>query len=143
MKRTKRGLLYSEKTRIFGAYGSIIRVDMVGTNHDELLTHWRHIPMGQFRANIFSIRTTSNYLWASKVFKNQSFRSQLFSSCLKRNTSNWNLGLILMYYCFLLIRFKIYINFQKKKSQKMGFKSCCQVYKSIFGLKYYQNFIIH
>ena len=47
-----------------------VRVDMVGTIHDDLLTQWRHIPMGQFRANIFLIRTTSNYLWASEVFKN-------------------------------------------------------------------------
>ena len=58
------------------------RVDMVGTIHDDLLTQLRHIPMGQFRANIFLIQTTSNYLWASEVFKNQSFKSQLFSSSL-------------------------------------------------------------
>ena len=56
------------------------RVDMVETNHNELLTQCRHIPMGQFGANIFLIRTTSNYLWTSEVFKNQSFKSQLFSS---------------------------------------------------------------
>ena len=56
------------------------RVDMVGTIHDDLLTQWRHIPMGQFRANIFLTVTTSNYLSASEVFKNQSFKSQLFSS---------------------------------------------------------------
>ena len=31
------------------------RVDMVGTIHNDLLTQLRHIPMGQFRANIFLI----------------------------------------------------------------------------------------
>ena len=56
----------------------LVRVDMVVTIHDNLLTQQRHIPMGQFRANIFLIPTTSNYLWASKVFKNQSSKSQLF-----------------------------------------------------------------
>ena len=30
-----------------------IRVDMVGTNHDKVLTQWRHMPMGKFRTNIF------------------------------------------------------------------------------------------
>ena len=29
------------------------RVDMVVTIHDDLLTQWRHIPKGQFRANVF------------------------------------------------------------------------------------------
>ena len=50
-----------------------IRVDMVGTNRDEVLTLWRHMPMGQFCANIFLIQLTSTYFWASEVFKNQSF----------------------------------------------------------------------
>ena len=61
-----------------------VRVDMVGTNHDKVLTQWRHMPMGQFHANIFLIRITSTYFWASEVFKNQSFKSQLFSSSLKK-----------------------------------------------------------
>ena len=30
-----------------------VRVDMVGMIRDDLLTQWRHIPIGQFRANIF------------------------------------------------------------------------------------------
>ena len=37
-----------------------IRVDMVRMIHDNLLTQWRHIPKGQFCANIFLIRTTKN-----------------------------------------------------------------------------------
>ena len=119
------------------------RVDMVGTNHNKVLTQWRHMPMGQFCANIFLIRITSTYFWASEVFKNQSFKSQLFSSSLKKNTSNWNLGLILMLLLFFINKIQNLYQFSEKKSQKMGFKSCCQVYKSIFGLKYYQNFIIH
>ena len=51
------------------------RVDMVETNHNDLLSQWRHIPLDQFHANNFS-----NYLWASGIFKNQCFKSQLFSS---------------------------------------------------------------
>ena len=35
--------------------------------------------MSYFRANTFLIRTTSNYFWASEVFKNQRFKSHLFS----------------------------------------------------------------
>jgi restriction endonuclease len=31
---------------------------------------------------------------------------------------------------------------EEKKSQLMGFKSCCLIYKSFFALKYDQNFII-
>ena len=52
---------------------TFIRVDMVGTNHNKVLTQWRHMPMGQFWANIFLIRITSTYFWASEVFKNQRF----------------------------------------------------------------------
>ena len=35
---------------------------MVVTIHNNLLTQWRHIPMGQFCVNIFLIETTFNYL---------------------------------------------------------------------------------
>ena len=53
-----------------------IRVDVVGTIHNDLLTQWvNSAPI---------LRTTSNYLWASEVLKNQSFYSQLFSSSLKK-----------------------------------------------------------
>ena len=44
-----------------------IRVDMIGTIHNDLLTQLRHIPIGKFHTNIFLIQTTSNYLWASEV----------------------------------------------------------------------------
>ena len=50
-----------------------IRVAKVETVHDDLLTQRRPIKMSKFCANIFLIRTTSNYLWASEVSKNQSF----------------------------------------------------------------------
>ena len=59
---------------------TFIRVDMVVTNHNKVLTQWRHMPMGQFRANIFLIRITSTYFWASEVFKNQRFQSWQFCS---------------------------------------------------------------
>ena len=55
------------------------RVANVVADHDSLLTQWRPIKMSKFRANIFLIRTTSNYFWASEVFKNQRFKSHLFS----------------------------------------------------------------
>ena len=50
-----------------------IRVAKVVTVHDDLLTQRRPIKMSKFRANIFLVRITSNYLWASEVSKNQSF----------------------------------------------------------------------
>ena len=78
------------------------RVDMVVTIHDDLLTQCRHIPMGQFRTNIFLIPPTSNYLWASEVFKNQSLKNQLFSSSLKKNylkLKSWlNFNAIVVFY---------------------------------------------
>ena len=55
------------------------RVANVVADHDSLLTQWRPIKMSKFGANIFLIRTTSNYFWASEVFKNQRFKSHLFS----------------------------------------------------------------
>ena len=69
-----------DNDEIFITFNIGIRVDMVGTNHDKVLTQWRHMPMGQFHANIFLIQITSTYFWASEVFKNQRFKNQLFSS---------------------------------------------------------------
>ena len=63
------------------------RVYMVGTIHDDLLTQRRRIAMGQFCAFIVLIQTTSNFLWASEVFKSQIFKSQLFSSSQKKNSN--------------------------------------------------------
>ena len=78
-----------------------VRVDMVGTNHNKVLTLWRHMPMGQFCANIFLIQLTSTYFWASEVFKNQSFKSQLFSSSQKKylKLKSWlNFNAIIVFY---------------------------------------------
>ena len=97
-----------------------IRVDMVGTNHDKVLTQWRHMPMCQFRANIFLIRITSNYFWASEVFKNQSFKSQIFSSSPKKNTPNWNHGLILMLLLFFINKIQNLYQFSVEKNLKKG-----------------------
>ena len=55
------------------------RVANVVADHDSLLTQWRPMKMSKFCVNIFLIRTTSNYFWASEVFKNQRFKSHLFS----------------------------------------------------------------
>ena len=54
------------------------RVAIVVADHDDLLTQQRHIEMSKFHANIFLLRTTSNYFWALEVFKNQRFKSHLF-----------------------------------------------------------------
>ena len=56
--------------------------------------------MGQFHANIFLIWTTSNYLKASKVYKNQSFKSQLFSSSQKKLPQIEIMASFYCYYCF-------------------------------------------
>ena len=61
------------------------RVANVVADHDSLLTQWRPIKMSKFCANIFLIRTTSNYFWASEVSKNQVFKSQFFSSSQYKN----------------------------------------------------------
>ena len=64
-------------------YAIYTRVDMVETIHDDLLTQWRHIPMGQFCPNIFLIWTTyvhtSNYLWASESFQKSEFLKLIIS----------------------------------------------------------------
>ena len=70
---------------IFVSYSILARVDMVGTNHNKILTQWRHMLMGQFCANIFLIQITSTYFWASEVFKNRSSKSWLFW------LSGWNI----------------------------------------------------
>ena len=62
-----------------------VRVDMVGTKHNEVLTQWRHMPMNKFRANIFLIWITSTYFWALEVFKNRRSKSWLFW------LSEWNI----------------------------------------------------
>ena len=59
--------------------------------------------MGQFRSNIFLIQLTSTYFWASEFFKNQ---SQLFSFSQKKNTANWNHGLIFMLLLFFINKIK-------------------------------------
>ena len=63
---------------VIGAH--TIRVANVVADHDDLLKQFRPIKMNKFCANIFLIRTTSNYFWASEVSKNQVFKSQFFSS---------------------------------------------------------------
>ena len=55
------------------------RVANVVADHDDLLIQQRPIKMSKFGANIFLIQTTSNYFWFSEVFKNQRFKSHLFS----------------------------------------------------------------
>ena len=48
-------------------------------NHNELLTQWRLI------LPIFLIWITSNYLWASEVFKNQSLKVTYFHPPIHQN----------------------------------------------------------
>ena len=49
------------------------RVADVVTIHDNLLTQRRPMQMIKFHVKIFLMQTTSNYLWASEVFKNKRF----------------------------------------------------------------------
>ena len=58
--------------------------------------------MSKFCANIFLIQTTSNYLWASEVFKNQKFKSHLFSFSHQKNTPYWKHDLIFMQLYFFI-----------------------------------------
>ena len=58
-------ILPNLKSRIFS------RVDIVGTIHNNLLTQWRHIPMGRFHVNTFFIWTTSDYYGPQKFLKNR------------------------------------------------------------------------
>jgi hypothetical protein len=91
------------------------RVDMVGTNHDELLTQWRHYPMGKFSANIFLIKTTSG---PQKISKIRVLLVNYFHLSRKKylKLKSWlNLDAISV---FLLIRLKIYVNFRKKNLKK-------------------------
>ena len=62
----------------FSTLVATIRVAKVVAIHNDLLTQWRPIKMSKFHANIFLIRTTSNYFWASEVSKNQVFKSHFF-----------------------------------------------------------------
>ena len=93
-----------------------VRVAMFGMNHNKVLTQWRHMLISQFRTNIFLMQITSTYFWASEVFKNQSFKSQLFSSSLKKNASNWNLGLTLMLLLCFINKIQNLYQFSGKKS---------------------------
>ena len=130
--------IWSEKwwpiLHIFDIATMYIRVSMVVTIHDNLLTLWRHILMGQFRANIFLTWTMYHFklLMGLRSFKKFSFKSQLFWTSHRKNDlklKSWvNFS---CYYCFVLIRLKVYVNFQKIISPKMGLNSCSLIYKSI------------
>ena len=74
---------------------------------------------------------------ASEVFKNQGFKSQLFSSSQKKylKLKTW-------------LDFNAIIGFINNiknlhQFSEKHFKSSCLIYKSFFALKYYPNFIIN
>ena len=88
--------------------GVQVRVANVVEIHDDLLTKWRPISMSKFRVNIFLIRTTSNYFWASEVFKNQRFKRHLFSFSQYKKYSKLKTWVnFLSNYHSLLIKLKI------------------------------------
>ena len=120
----------------------LILVDMVVMIREDLLTQWRHIPMGQFHTNIFLIPFTSNYLCASEVFKNQILKVNYFHLPTEKIIPSWNHGLIFMLLLFFIYKIKNLRQFSEKKSPKMGFKSSSLMHRSIFTLKYYQNIFI-
>ena len=86
------GNINKNKKKVINALVSN-RVDMVRTNHNKDLILWRHMPMGQFHAHIFSIPLTSNYFWASEVFKNEGvLKVNYFHSPIHLANELWNFG---------------------------------------------------
>ena len=55
-------ILYMAEVKTFWKIETANRVANVVADHDDLLTQQRPIKMSKFGANIFLIRTTSNYL---------------------------------------------------------------------------------
>jgi hypothetical protein len=76
--------------------------------------------MGQFRANIFLIRLTSTYFWASEVFKIRGLKVNYFHLPRKENTSNRNHGLILMLLLFFINKIQNLYQFSEKNLKKWG-----------------------
>ena len=74
--------------------------------------------MSKFRANIFLIPTTSNYLLASEVFKNQSFKSQLFSSSQRKNYPKLKSWINFHASVVFIKKIKNLCQFSEKKSKK-------------------------
>ena len=83
-----------------------VRVDMVATNHDKVLTLWRHMPLGQFRANIFWYDLLPLTSGPQKFSKIRVLKVNYFHLLSKKNTSNWNHGLILMLLLFFINKIK-------------------------------------
>ena len=104
------------------------------------LQYWLGAQVSQWSQNSYTIY----YVWSLQF--NAKFFTTLNSkiSILKVNYFHLSWKKISQYVLlFFNNKIQNLYQFSEKKSQKKGFKSCCQVYKSIFGLKYYQNFIIH
>ena len=104
----------------FGAMND--RVANVVTVHDDLLTQWRPISMSKFDANIFLIRTTSNYFWASEVFKNQSFKVTYFPS--KENILDWKHEFIFMQLLFYINNITKSLNLNSDFRKLLRPRSC-------------------
>ena len=77
-----------------------IRVDMVGTNRDKVLTLWRHMPMGQFRANTYFFDTAYFHL----LLGLRSFQKSELSRIKKILTWNIPIGICLHSVHFVVIR---------------------------------------
>ena len=119
-----------------------VRVDMVRTIHDDLLTQWRHIPVGQFPPIFFWYELLPTIYGSQKFSKIRVLKVNYFHLSQKKNTSNWKFCLILMPLLFFLL-IRLEIHFQLSENLQTGFKSFCLVNKSFFTLEYYQNFIIY
>ena len=99
---------------------TITRVANVVADHDDLLTQWRPIKMSKFRANIFLIQTTSNYFWASEVFKTQKFRSHLFSFFKYKKYPKLKTWIIFMQLSFFINKNKNLRQFSEKYFSRIG-----------------------
>ena len=94
-----------------------IRVANVVADHDSLLTQWRPIKMSKFRANIFLIRTTSNYFWASEI---RGLKVTYFHFPSTKNIPNWKHELIFMQLSFFINKIKNLRQFSEKYFSKNG-----------------------
>ena len=95
-------------------------VDIVITIHNDLLTHWRHIPMDQFHASIFWYQLLPTTYGPQKFAKIGVLKVNYFHLPRKKITQNWNHGSIFMLQLFFINKIKNLRQFQEKSLQKLA-----------------------
>ena len=118
---------------------SDIRVANIVADHDDPLTQWVNFGPIFFW---YELLPTASGPW--KFSKIRGLKITYFHFPSTKNIPNIeNMRQFFCNYHSLIIKLKIYVNFQKNISPKMGLKLCSLIYKSIFAYEYYQSFIIH